>query len=156
MSGINIFSEGIILRDFGITSRYIKANADKFIAAADITRMDVNIILTDDLFIKTINRSFRNKNKATDVISFPPDNEGIPGSAGIKSAGEIYISLDRAAAQAEKYGVAFKDEVNRLLAHGILHLAGYDHEISLQEELRMSEKENLLLESIRKPARFRS
>jgi probable rRNA maturation factor len=83
---------------------------------------DVDVLLTSDVEIKRLNKAFRGKNKATDVLSFPaPDEfEGV--------AGDLAVSLDTAAKQASEHGHALRDEVRILLLHGLLHLAGEDHE----------------------------
>ncbi len=72
--------------------------------------------------MRRLNRTFRKKNKATDVLSFPapPEAEGMTG--------DLAISLDTAARQAAEQGHTLRDEVRILLLHGLLHLAGEDHE----------------------------
>jgi probable rRNA maturation factor len=80
---------------------------------------EVTCLITDDRELRRLNRKFCGKNYATDVLSFPS-----PGNA----AGEIAISLDRAAAQAAEHGHSISDEVRILMLHGVLHLTGMDHE----------------------------
>jgi len=84
---------------------------------------DVEVLLTGDAELKRLNRSFRGKNKATDVLSFP----AAPEIAHVH-AGDLAISLDTAERQAEEFGHSLRDEVRILLLHGLLHLAGFDHE----------------------------
>ncbi len=79
----------------------------------------VTCLITDDIELRRLNREFRGKNYPTDVLSFPAD-----GATG----GEIAISLDRAAAQAAEHGHSAADEVRILILHGVLQLAGMDHE----------------------------
>jgi probable rRNA maturation factor len=88
---------------------------------------EVEVLLTGDAELKRLNRSFRNKNKATDVLSFPapPPFKGQPGP---HHAGDLAISLETAARQAAAYGHTLRDEVRILLLHGLLHLSGLDHE----------------------------
>lgn len=100
--------------------------------AAVRLRGEVSVLLTNDATVKDLNRRFRHKNKATDVLSFP---SGDPGS-GI--AGDLAVSLETAARQAESFGHSLRDEVKILLLHGVLHLAGYDHET---DEGQMGRKE---------------
>ena len=83
----------------------------------------VEILLTSDTELKRLNRTFRRKNKPTDVLSFPGPAE----LAGVH-AGDIAISLETAARQAAEHGHGLRDEVRILLLHGLLHLAGGDHE----------------------------
>ena len=77
------------------------------------------VILCSDYMIRKLNRQYRKKDKATDVLSFCFGDDDL--------LGEIYISLQRAKAQARRYGVSYEDELKRLLVHGLLHLMGYDH-----------------------------
>ena len=95
---------------------------------------EVNISVTSNREMQTLNRRFRRKNKPTDVLTFPSVTEGI--------AGDIAISLEIAAANAAALGHALATEVKVLILHGMLHLAGYDHEIddgemqALEAEMR--------------------
>lgn len=82
----------------------------------------VDVLLTSDAVLKRLNQTFRGKNKATDVLSFPAAEE----AEGL--AGDLAVSLDRAAVQAAEHGHSLRDEVRILLLHGLLHLAGEDHE----------------------------
>lgn len=84
-------------------------------------RGDVNICITSNREMQSLNRRFRGKNKATDVLSFP---SRVPGVAG-----DIAISLEIAARNAATLGHDLATEVKILILHGMLHLAGYDHEI---------------------------
>lgn len=86
----------------------------------------VEVLLADDPTLKRLNRDFRGKNKATDVLSFPAPSEDEGGAADY--AGDIAISLDTAASAAARYGHTLRDEVRILLLHGLLHLNGMDHE----------------------------
>ncbi|MDP9049966.1 MAG: rRNA maturation RNase YbeY [Acidobacteriota bacterium] len=90
----------------------------------------VDVLLADDATLKRLNRTFRGKNKATDVLSFPAGATTVFFSEpdGPELAGDLAISLETAARQAEQYGHTLRDEVRVLLLHGVLHLAGFDHE----------------------------
>ncbi len=99
-----------------------------------LTDKDVELILTTDEEIKKINKEFRNKDKATDVLSFPLEN--IPGMP----LGSIVISIDTAKKEAEEFGHSIEDEIKLLFIHGLLHLLGYDHEID-NGEMRAKEAE---------------
>lgn len=89
---------------------------------------EVDVLLTSDEEIRRLNRIFRKKNKATDVLSFPA-----PQELAEEHAGDLAISLDTAALQAESFGHSLNDEVKILLLHGLLHLAGMDHEVDSGE-----------------------
>lgn len=83
----------------------------------------VDVLLADDRTLRRLNREFRGKDKATDVLSFPAVEE----LAG-EFAGDVAISLETAARQAQEHGHSLRDEVRVLLLHGLLHLSGMDHE----------------------------
>lgn len=85
----------------------------------------VTVLLTTDETIRGLNRRFRHKNKPTDVLSFPSSNSA-PRSE--RSAGDIAISVPTARRQAAEQGHALTCELKILILHGLLHLAGYDHE----------------------------
>jgi probable rRNA maturation factor len=86
----------------------------KDLAKEILPNQGVVCLITSDAELKKLNREFRGKNSATDVLSFPPE--------------DIAISFDRAAAQAAELGHSVEDELRILMLHGLLHLAGMDHE----------------------------
>jgi probable rRNA maturation factor len=87
----------------------------------------IDVLLTSDAELKRLNRTFRGKNKPTDVLSFPADPiSGLPPEA--THAGDLAISVDTAARQAAHFGHSLDLELRILLLHGLLHLAGHDHE----------------------------
>lgn len=86
---------------------------------------EVAVLLTSDAKIRRLNRAFRKKDAATDVLSFPAP-EPVPGHP--RSGGDLAISIETAARQAQEEGHALFTELKILLLHGVLHLAGYDHE----------------------------
>ena len=95
----------------------------------------VDVLLADDATLRRLNKTFRGKNKATDVLSFPAGATtvffGEPDAPEL--AGDLAISLETAARQAAQYGHSLRDEVRVLLLHGVLHLAGFDHEMDSGE-----------------------
>ena len=86
----------------------------------------VNVLLTDNSEMRSLNSRFRKKNKPTDVLSFPA--ESVRSRNGKAFAGEIAISVEVALRSAAKLGHSPAAEVKILVLHGILHLAGFDHE----------------------------
>lgn len=86
---------------------------------------EVSVLLTDDREIQTLNRDFRGKDKPTDVLAFALDEA--EGGAQDPSLGDVVISVERAAAQAESRKVSLDGELELLAVHGTLHLLGYDH-----------------------------
>jgi probable rRNA maturation factor len=101
---------------------------------------EVHVLLADDVTLRRLNRQFRGKDKATDVLSFPADAQGVFHGEK-KLAGDLAISVETAARQAKRFGHTLKDEVRVLLLHGLLHLAGFDHE---QDEGQMAVREREL------------
>ena len=101
----------------------------------------VDVLLADDRLLRRLNRGFRGKDKATDVLSFPAVEE-LRG----EFAGDLAISLETAAKQAEEHGHSLRDEVRILLLHGLLHLSGMDHETDRGE---MAAKEAELRKKLR-------
>jgi probable rRNA maturation factor len=92
----------------------------------------VDILITSNQRLRDLNRRFRRKSKATDVLSFARVSEG---------GGDIAISAEIAAENAVRYGHALADELKVLILHGMLHLAGYDHE---RDNGEMAAMENAL------------
>jgi probable rRNA maturation factor len=106
-------------------------------------RGHVDVLLTTDATLRKLNRDFRGKNKATDVLSFPA-----PPAFADQHAGDLAISLETAARQAATYDHPLAAEVKILLLHGLLHLTGLDHETDQGE---MATREALLRAELRLP-----
>jgi probable rRNA maturation factor len=103
----------------------------------------VTVLLTTDAAIQKLNRRFRGKNKATDVLSFPASGLGAKGIAG-----DLAISVTTALGQAAEQGHSLSTEIKVLILHGLLHLAGFDHEVDAG---RMARRERLLRAKLRLP-----
>ena len=100
---------------------------------------EVSVTFCDNDYIQKINKEFRDKDSATDVLSFPMFDmefeEEIPTNPdGSVTLGDILISVERAAKQAEELGNSFTREVAFLAIHSTLHLLGYDHERSEDDD----------------------
>jgi len=91
-----------------------------FILSRERQRFPVNIIFSGDAYLETLNSRFSGHSQSTDVLSFP-------GDADMGILGEVYISVETARRQAAEYGVTLRNEILRLVCHGVLHLCGYDH-----------------------------
>lgn len=119
--------------------KLIKNVIDKAFVCEGVEARAVSVLITDDEYIRELNRQYREKDSSTDVLSFPLYDE--EGELDADELGDIVISLERAAAQAEEYGHSIEREVAFLTAHSMLHLMGYDHEegedemFSKQEEI---------------------
>ncbi len=103
----------------------------------DLEAQSCAVVFVDDVFLSEMHNRYLSDPSETDVITFNL------GEAAVE--GEIYISTDRASAQAEQYGTPAEEEIIRLIIHGLLHLKGYD-DIDEQERLEMKKEENQLTE----------
>lgn len=118
----------------------------------------ISITIVDDAAIREINAEHRGIDKATDVLSFPMlefdengqimDNEFEYDEDGRIMLGDIVISLERAVLQAQEYGHGIERETAFLCAHSMLHLLGYDHVNSEEEERIMFDKQEEILSSL--------
>jgi probable rRNA maturation factor len=118
----------------------------RFLAEAQAAvrlRGEVNVQLTTDATIRRLNRQFRGKNKATDVLSFPAGGIGAE-----ELAGDLAISVETARKQAVEQHHSLSTEIKVLILHGLLHLAGYDHEA---DEGQMARREGRLRAKLNLP-----
>ena len=106
-------------------------------------RGQVDVLLANDPTLRHLNKTFRGKNKPTDVLSFPA-----PTAFAQKHAGDLAISLETAARQAATHGHPLPDEIKILILHGLLHLSGEDHETDNGE---MAAREATLRRELRLP-----
>jgi probable rRNA maturation factor len=113
----------------------------RFLAEAQAAvrlRGQVSVLLTTDRTIRRLNRQFRGKDKPTDVLSFPADPMVQKQE---KFAGDLAVSLPTALRQSREHGHALAVELKVLILHGLLHLAGFDHE---RDKGEMARRERLL------------
>jgi len=110
-----------------VDEEFLKGLAKKVLQGEDKKEMELSMALVGQGRIRELNKKYRKKNKATDVLSFQYDGSG-----------EIVICLREVKKNAKKFKSTFKKELARVLIHGILHILGYDHE-------GMKEKENYYL-----------
>ena len=104
-----------------------------------------NLIIVDNNYIHELNKNYRGIDRETDVITFALEDEDtviIPDNERI--LGDIYISLDKAKAQAEEYGHSFLRELSFLAVHGFDHLLGYDHQTKEEEKVMFAKQEEVL------------
>lgn len=112
-------------------------------------RGQVNVLVTGSAAVRSLNQRFRGRNKATDVLSFPARSLPSESRAAAKLAGEIAISADIALKNSFRLGHAAAQEIKTLALHGILHLAGFDHE---RDNGEMARKEAKLRRALGLPA----
>lgn len=115
----------------------------------DLSGWEVSLLFCSDDEIRILNRQYRGKDEPTDVLSFAmgegPDFPVFLGEEGEgRPAGDIAVSLDSLAANAAYFGVPEGQELRRLLIHGVLHLAGHDHDTNDPEEAMLQLQESIL------------
>jgi probable rRNA maturation factor len=134
-----ILIEPAIEKKFGRASLKKREIGDFLTQAVEAAELDggVSVLLTGDEEIRRLNREFRHKDKATDVLSFP----AFQMAGRLRLAGDLAISVETAAREAASLGHPLSVELKILLLHGILHLAGWDHEADGGE---MARKEEIL------------
>ncbi|XP_042488025.1 endoribonuclease YBEY, chloroplastic-like [Macadamia integrifolia] len=108
--------------------------------------VELSVLLCNDEFIQKLNKDWRDEDHATDVLSMSQHIAEL--ELPILMLGDIVISLETAARQAEERGHALLDEIRILMVHGLLHLLGFDHEVSDKAEAEMEKEEELLLKSL--------
>lgn len=111
---------------------------------------EVSVLFVDDLKIKSLNATYRNKDEVTDVLSFPQyaslKDDGI--NEPFIYLGDVVISLEQAMRQAEEFGHSIEREIVYLTVHSILHLMGYDH-LDEHQKLEMRSKEKTVLNALK-------
>ena len=106
-----------------------------------------NLIIVDNEYIHELNKTYRNIDRETDVITFAlEDEDSLVIGTDERILGDIYISIDKARSQAEEYGHGLLRELAFLAVHGFYHLLGYDHMTKEEEEIMFKKQEEVLLE----------
>lgn len=111
----------------------------KFLGIED-NDYEISLLMTDDEVIREYNNQYRGKDRPTDVLSFPMEEENI--------LGDIAISYDTAKRQAEENEINVDREIAFLFIHGLLHLLGYDHETSEEDEKEMFDLQEKILKKL--------
>lgn len=138
-----------------IDNNKIKRDVQKILDLLGYSDFDIGIWLTTNPTIRKYNREYREKDKATDVLSFPyyptikPGQKITPETDEDKNLGDLIISLEYAEQDAENWNHTFEEHLRFLLVHGICHLLGYDHIEDTDYEI-MSKKEQFLLQQLKK------
>ena len=114
-------------RSPALDSRLVCRRADRMLEELGLSDAELSVVLADDAFIRELNRSYRRIARPTDVLAFPMPTPRSKTLVRERLLGDVIISLDTAARQAEEGGRPLVSEVTHLLAHGLLHLLGYDH-----------------------------
>jgi probable rRNA maturation factor len=126
-----------------LPTRTVETRAARMLAALRMPKAELSVLLCDDATIHALNRDYRNKDNPTDVLAFAM-REGPYAELAGEMLGDVIVSLDTAARQAAEKKVALDREVTMLVAHGLLHLLGYDHATRV-EERRMTARTDALI-----------
>lgn len=128
----------------GAVGRGVRAALRRVERAAGLGGLEVTVVLTSDDEIARLNDTFRHKPRPTDVLSFAAwEGEPVPGAEHV--LGDVVISVDTARRQARELRHSLDEEVAVLLAHGLMHLLGLDHERGAEEARRQAECEMTVL-----------
>ncbi|MDT7911136.1 MAG: rRNA maturation RNase YbeY [Thermocrinis sp.] len=128
----------------GVESKLLSKIAHRALEVLGLSKVELSIALVSDAQIKRLNKLYRNKDKPTDVLSFPIGEK----VEDWLILGDIVISVDTAKRQAQELGHSLEEEIKRLLVHGLVHLLGYDHELGGEEEKKFFELEEFVLREL--------
>jgi len=131
-----------------ISTKLIRKTAQALLNALDSPDSELSILITDDPEIAQLNQQYRERSGPTNVLSFPM-LEGDFAEVTPELLGDVVISAETAAREGNELGFSFMQRFNFLLVHGILHLFGYDHEISEDEAVKMDKKTEELYKLIK-------
>ncbi len=119
--------------------------AERVLAKLGKDNWEISVLFTDDSCIQNLNKQYRDKDEPTDVLSFEQGTEYLLEDGTPRFlAGDIAISLPTVQRNAENWNVPYNEELHRLMLHGIMHLAGYDHAGNDASEPMLIEQETLL------------
>jgi probable rRNA maturation factor len=135
-----------------LSSRVVRARAMRMLRAIQMEKAELSIVITGDKQIHNLNKIYRGKDRPTDVLAFAM-KEGEFGAVSPGLLGDVIVSLATASRQARARNVAPLDEVTMLIAHGILHLLGWDHDTDAKDRAMRKETEKLCAAAIGKPER---
>jgi len=110
-------------------------------------KIELGLHLVISKLSQELNKQYRQKDEPTDVLSFPLDEQGLK-KYGILPLGDIFICLEVAQWQANEMKIPLNQEMARLVIHGLLHLFGYDHEISPEDEKKMTDLQEEIVNSL--------
>ena len=131
-----------------LNKKCFKEVAEKVLKGENKKGCDLSIVFVGERRMRLLNRKYRSQDRPTDVLSFDQSQKFpvIPGTK--RELGEVVICPQTVRKNAEKFNSTFKEELTRVLIHGILHLLGYDHEKDEKEAEKMREKEERYLSQI--------
>ncbi len=125
----------------------VKEVLEHAIKKEKLDKVEFNVIIVDNNYIHELNKNYRSIDRETDVITFAlEDDDKVVNGSDTRVLGDIYISIDKAKAQAEEYGHSFLREICFLAVHGFYHLLGYDHQTKEEEVVMFGKQEEVLSE----------
>jgi len=138
-------------RVVAIDRAWLRRTAEAVLSAARADGAELSLVLVSDRRMRVLNRRYRKKDRPTDVLAFPLHEKW--GQATFLSLspfllGDVVISVPTARRQAAELGYGLREELRRLLVHGVLHLLGYDHERGPRDAALMARKEKAILKMI--------
>lgn len=145
LENLNFFIEGDFELDAGLIER-LKQLCQKVLIEEN-SDLPVNVIFTGDSEVRELNRDYRHKDKTTDVLSFPweQDPEDLEFmDEEDKLLGELYISVPQVERQAPRFDTTFEEEMQRVTIHGLLHLLGFDHIKTADRKIMRAREEHHL------------
>ncbi len=110
----------------------------------DVKNAFVSVVIVDKEEIHEINKTYRNVDRVTDVISFAFEDNKMIESSDMRILGEIYLCIEKAKEQSVEYGHSEKREICYLSVHGLLHLLGYNHEVEDEKRIMRQKEEEIL------------
>jgi probable rRNA maturation factor len=135
-------------RAVAIDQKWLGRTAEAILSAARAETAELSVLLVSDRRMRALNRRYRKKDRATDVLAFPL-REGRFSRFRGALLGDVVISMQAAKRQAKEFGHSLRAEIARLLVHGTLHLLGYDHERNVRDAAVMARRERAILRAIR-------
>ncbi len=130
-----------------IPVRQLKTRTGMILRALGCEDRELSIAIVDDAEMRSLNRQYRNRDRSTDVLSFS-QTEDDAGSPDHPLLGDVVLSAETAERQARRHDLSLEQELMLLLIHGVLHLLGYDHERSAEEERIMKDKTRHLFQKL--------
>jgi probable rRNA maturation factor len=139
----------------GLSPRDVVRRVRAMLAALQMDDAEVSVLLTGDDQIRYLNRIYRRKNRPTDVLAFA-QREGAGGDPSDRLLGDVVVSVPTTRRQAAAAGRSVTAELTMLLAHGLLHLLGWDHETPAKDRRMRRETERLCEAAAARPARVKA
>ncbi|OOB76806.1 MAG: rRNA maturation RNase YbeY [Epulopiscium sp. Nuni2H_MBin003] len=143
---VDIYDEHGLLDD--ITIQKVKQVIEECLSYEQVQQeVEVSLNIVDSMYIRKINKEYRQTDKATDVLSFPQFNSKEDFNQGSVILGDIVLAHEIVREQAKEYNHSLLREVCFLVAHGMFHLLGYDHMNSIEEQA-MQDKQDYVLNKL--------